>query len=75
MGGRNVKAPIFLLLLSPQICSVDFVTGGRFILHLLKGLFHEIETSCMWCGSIDLYLERCRRGFIIFFSCYVDLYF
>jgi hypothetical protein len=34
----------------------------------LKGLSHEIEGGCRWYGSLDLYVERCRRRFVIFLS-------
>ncbi len=34
----------------------------------LKGLSHEIERGFWWYGCLDLYVERCRRRFIIFFS-------
>ncbi len=33
---------------------------------LLKGLSHEIETGCRWYGCVDLYLEKCRQGLLIF---------
>jgi hypothetical protein len=32
----------------------------------LKGSLPKIETGCGWYGYVDLYLERCCGGFIIF---------
>jgi hypothetical protein len=35
-----------------------------FELEVLKGLSHEIETGCRWCGCKNLYLEMYRLVFI-----------
>jgi hypothetical protein len=32
----------------------------------LKGLSHKIEIGCRWYGYLEMYVKRCRWGFIIF---------